>query len=130
MIFNCIDLTGKRDDILKNREILLEHGLLKRTDDAYIYIEDFVNLEKRHDLAFLESEKNDELLGKWSDQSKVQEWMRTYRSTTFIATRTCWLYEYCGAMFVGYGAKPDWTIYKIATTSYMETLGQRHGWFL
>lgn len=56
--------------------------------------------------------------------------MKTYRSTTFLATRTVWLYEYCGAMFVAYGQKPADSIYKIATTVYMETIGQRHAWLL
>ena len=56
---------GKREDILKNRDTLLNAGWIKsRTDDAYIYLEDFVNIEKAHNITYLNLDDNDERIAK------------------------------------------------------------------
>lgn len=61
------DLTGKRDSILENRDTLVKAGLVKVADEAYIYLEDMVNLEKAHGLAFMDGVNNSDILGKWKD---------------------------------------------------------------
>jgi hypothetical protein len=104
--------------------------VITRESPAYLYVEEFIKLEVRLGIQFMNEDNNGSIMNNFPNKRDAKPWMKGYCSSSWVVVRNAWLYDYLHVLFHTIVYKREMSFSEVAQSSYEKTLGTHHNWFL